>query len=153
MNETIWVHKLNLAGEVTWQYKGHVLRREPNAVVLEASFNRADLPFQDVVFKHNDRFIETFYTDRWYNIFEIHDRDDGKLKGWYCNVGHPAALGDGTVSYIDLALDLWVSTDGTQTVLDQDEFETLQLEPAERAQALAALQELQALFNRKRPLH
>ena len=66
---------------------------------------------------------------------------------------HPAALGDGTVSYIDLALDLWVSTDGTQTVLDQDEFETLQLEPAERAQALAALRELQALFNRKRPLH
>jgi len=51
---------------VTWQYEGQVLRRERNAVVLEAFFNRPDLPFMDVTFKKNDRFVETFYTDRWY---------------------------------------------------------------------------------------
>ncbi len=153
MSETIRVQKLNLAGEVTWQYEGHVLRRESGAVVLEAYFNRPDLPFQDVVFRENDRFIETFYTDRWYNIFEIHDGDDGRLKGWYCNVGRPATLGEGTVSYVDLALDLWISADGSQTVLDRDEFEALNLDVSEREKALAALQALQEQFESRKPPH
>ncbi len=151
MREPIRVQKLNLAGDVTWHYDGHVLRREANAVVLEAYFNRADMPFQDVVFKQNDRFVETFYTDRMYNIFEIHDRDDHHLKGWYCNIGRPASLGEGTVSYVDLALDLWVSADGRQTVLDRDEFEALKLEPGEHERALAALKELQDRFKANEP--
>lgn len=151
MSDATRVRKLNLAGEVTWQYDGRILRREANAVVLEAFFNRPDLPFQDTVFRENDRFVETFYTDRWYNIFEIHDYDSGELKGWYCNIGRPATLGDGVVSYIDLALDLWVSADGRQTVLDLDEFDALGLEPGERARALSALQQLQALFESKQP--
>lgn len=151
MTETIKVLKCNLKGEVTWQYEGRVLRREPNAVVLEAFFNRPDLPFMDVVLKKNDRFVETFYTDRWYNIFEIYDRDTGSLKGWYCNVGHPAILTDEAVSYVDLALDLWVSADGKQTVLDEEEFHALHLEPKDQKQALAALTELQEAFRTKRP--
>ena len=108
----ITVLKKNLAEEVTWQYEGVVVRREPNAVILEALFNRPDMPFMDIVLKQNDRFVETFYNDRWYNIFEIYDRDDGQIKGWYCNVGKPAIIEDGMVSYVDLALDLWVSADG-----------------------------------------
>jgi predicted RNA-binding protein associated with RNAse of E/G family len=144
------VLKKNLAGEVTWKYSGNVLRREKNFVILEAFFNRPDMPFMDVVFKENDRFVETFYNDHWYNIFEIHDRDDDEIKGWYCNVGHPAMIEDGTVSYVDLALDLWVSANGTQTVLDEDEFEELSLDETTREQAMSALAELQALFKSKR---
>ncbi len=145
----IKVLKLNLAGKVTWQYEGRVLRREPNAVVLEAFFNRPDMPFVDVVLKKDDRFVETFYSDRWYNIFEIHDRDDDKLKGWYCNVGKPAVIEDGVVSYVDLALDLWVSSNGKETVLDEDEFESLKLGAQERDHALTALAELKRLFESK----
>ncbi len=149
MSEPIKVLKKNLEGRVTWQYEGQVLRRERNAVVLEAFFNRPDLPFMDVTFKKNDRFVETFYTDRWYNIFEIYDRDDGNLKGWYCNVGRPAVLSDGAVSYVDLALDLWVSADGKQTVLDEAEFDELSLDVSEREKALSALAELQRLFKKQ----
>jgi hypothetical protein len=151
VKDPIRVLKLNLAGEVTWQYEGHVLRREPNAVILEALFNRPDMPFVDVVFKRNDRFVETFYADRWYNTFEIYDRDNGKLKGWYCNIGRPATIGDGMVSYADLALDLWVSADGKQTVLDKAEFDALILDPLERANCLTALAELQRTFKSKQP--
>lgn len=153
MTDAIKVLKRNLSGEVTWQYEGRVLRREPNAIVLEAFFNRPDLPFMDVVLRENDRFVETFYTDRWYNIFEIYDRQDGRLKGWYCNIGRPAVISDGAVSYVDLALDLWVSADGKQTVLDEDEFDTLPLEAEEREKALAALAELQKKFQTQRPPH
>lgn len=147
----ITVLKKNLAGEVIWQYEGVILRRETNAVVLEALFNRPDTPFMDIVLKEHDRFVETFYNDRWYNIFEIYDRDDGKIKGWYCNVGMPAVIEEGVVSYVDLALDLWVSADGKQTVLDEDEFENLNLNDEVRSDALNGLKELKFLFESKNP--
>lgn len=147
----ITVLKKNLAGEVTWQYDGVVLRREPNFIVLEALFNRPDTPFMDIVLKENDRFVETFYSDRWYNIFEIYDRDDGQVKGWYCNIGKPAVIEDGVVSYVDLALDLWVSVDGNQTVLDEEEFAELGLDKALSAEALKGLDELKRWFETKNP--
>ena len=147
----ITILKKNLAGEVTWQYEGRVIRYEPNAVVLEALFNRPDMPFMDVILKKDDRFVETFYIDRWYNIFEIHDRDDGRIKGWYCNIGKPAVLEDGIVSYIDLALDLWVSGDGKQTVLDEDEFEELELDDDTRQNALAGLEDLRRFLKNDGP--
>ena len=143
MPEKITVKKLNLAGEVTWIYTGYVLQRDDTKVVLEARFNRPDTPFFDIMLKQNDRFVETFYTDRWYNIFEIHDRDDDQLKVWYCNLGRPALLEPGTVSYVDLALDLLVYPDGRQVVLDEDEYALLPLDAAEKSQVEAALQELQ----------
>src|SRR5215212_12021596 len=99
----IKVQKKNPAGEVTYQYEGVMLARDENSVTLEALFDRADMPFMDVVFKTGDRFVEYYYSNRWYNIFAIHDRDDGKVKGWYCNIGKPAVIEDGVVSYIDLA--------------------------------------------------
>jgi len=100
------------------------------------------------VFKRGDRLIETFYSDRWYNVFAVYDRDDGALKGWYCNVTRPATITDAAVSSDDLALDVWVSTQGEATVLDEDEFAALPLPPADRAAARAALTQLLALARR-----
>lgn len=147
----IKVQKKNPAGEVTYEYEGVLLEHDEHSIVLEALFDRADMPFMDVVFRTGDRFVEYYYTDRWYNIFAIHDRDDGKIKGWYCNVGEPAVFEDGIVSYVDLALDLWVSTNGDQTVLDEDEFHELKLDDALRSRALQALTELKELFLNKKP--
>ena len=147
----ITVFKRNLDGEVTWQYEGRVLERAASFVILEAFFNRDDMPFMHIVLKRNDRFVETFYADRWYNVFEIYDRDDGNFKGWYCNVGFPAVLEKDIVSYVDLALDLWVSAKGAQTVLDEDEFQDLSLEDETRRQALSALETLQREFANKKP--
>jgi protein associated with RNAse G/E len=141
------VLKKNLAGEVIWQYEGQVLQRGENFIILEAFFNRDDLPFQGTVLKRNDRFVETFYADKWYNIFEIYDRDDGMLKGWYCNIGKPAVIEAETISYIDLALDLWVTPSGKQTVLDEDELEELNLDEDLRQNIYAGLRELQARFS------
>jgi protein associated with RNAse G/E len=151
MKTSIKVQKKNLAGEVTWQYDGMILQRETNFVILEALFNRPDTPFMDIVLKENDRFVETFYGDRWYNIFEIYDRDDGRIKGWYCNIGMPAVIEDGLVSYVDLALDLWVSANGKQTVLDRDEFDEMNLSEELQAGALNGLKEVQLFFKSKKP--
>jgi predicted RNA-binding protein associated with RNAse of E/G family len=143
----ITVRKRNEKGLVTWEYTGEILERGEDFIRLEARFNRADTPFQGIVLKQGDRFVETFYTRRWYNIFEIHDRDDNVLKGWYCNVGRPAVWdAPNTLSYIDLALDLWVTPEGRQTVLDEAEFEALELDESTRINARDALAELQARF-------
>ena len=147
----IRVQKKNPAGEVTYEYEGSLLSQDENSVVLEALFDRDDMPFMDVVFKRGDRFVEYYYTDRWYNIFVVHDRDDARIKGWYCNIGKPAEFEDSTVSYIDLALDLWVSSSGEQTVLDEEEFESLELDDELRAGARKGLEELQELFLNGKP--
>lgn len=146
VGDPITVLKLNLTGRVTWQYEGRVTLLAPDRLELEARFDRADLPFQGVLLKRGDLFHETFYFDRWYNIFAIYDRDDGALKGWYCNISYPATTGKRTVSFVDLGLDLWVAADGAQQVLDEEEFAALPLRPEERARALDALRELQARF-------
>lgn len=151
MQYSVKVQKKNPAGEVKHEYEGVVLSRDEHKIVLEALFDRPDMPFMDVVFKKGDRFVEYYYTDRWYNIFVIHDRDDERVKGWYCNIGLPAVFEDGIVSYVDLALDLWVSANGEQNVLDEDEFESLQLEEELRAGALRGLDELKMLFVKKKP--
>jgi uncharacterized protein len=148
MKRPITVIKRNQSGEEVMRYEGVILQKELRVVVLEARFNRADMPFMGITFKQGDRFVETYYTDRWYNIFEIHDRDDDQIKGWYCNIGRPAIFEtDDRLSYVDLALDLWIAVDGTQTVLDEEEFAALSLDADTKYRARAALMDLQTLFS------
>jgi uncharacterized protein len=145
---SITIIKRDAQGKETWRYSGNLVRRDGGALHIEAPFNYKETPFMGITIKPGDPFVEVYYTDRWYNIFEIHDRDDGHLKGWYCNVGRPAVEeGEGVISYIDLALDLWVAPDGTQTVQDEDEFAALDLDAETRRQARAALEELKQLFS------
>jgi protein associated with RNAse G/E len=59
---------------------------------------------------------------------------------------------DDSISYIDLALDLWVTPDGQQTILDEDEFAGLDLDGKTTTQALAALGSLQSWFQGQWPL-
>jgi predicted RNA-binding protein associated with RNAse of E/G family len=146
----ITVIKRNWQGEETWRYTGVLTRREGTALHLEAPFNWKQTEFMGITIRPGDPFVEVFYTDRWYNIFEIHDRENGAIKGWYCNIGRPAVEeGEGVISYVDLALDLWVTPAGEHTMLDEDEFAALELDPDTRSQALAALEELRGLFRGK----
>jgi hypothetical protein len=39
-----------------------------------------------MLLKQRDRFLELYLFDRYFNIYEIYDRDTGILKGWYCNI-------------------------------------------------------------------
>ena len=142
----VTVLKLDPQGKETWRYQGQVISQGSNQIVLEAYFDREDRLFHGMPLCKGDRFLETYYTDRWYNVFEIHSRAEDALRGWYCNVSTPARLEGTMLSYHDLALDLLVFPDGRQIVLDEDEFAELELSPQERERALAALRELQVSF-------
>jgi len=149
MRSSITVVKLDVHGRETWRYTGQLIERGQDYVVLEAYFDRADSLFYGMPLCAGDRFIETYYANRWYNIFEIHARENGDLRGWYCNITRPAQITDHRVSYVDLALDLLVFPDGRQIVLDEDEFAALPLSDAERHQARIALDELRARFRQE----
>jgi protein associated with RNAse G/E len=139
MTDTITVYKLDHHGRELWRYPARVLARDAHSIRLEGFFNRDDTPVGPAVFRRGDRLVETFYSDRWYNVFAVYDRDDGALKGWYCNITRPATITDEAVSGDDLALDVWVSPDGAATVLDEEEFAALELGEDERDAARQAL--------------
>ncbi len=139
------VRKLDHAGREVWRYPAVVVREDPGAIVVEANFNRDDLDLGFTTFKRGDRFVETFYNDRWYNVFAVYDRDSGALKGWYANICRPATWDAGQIDCQDLALDVWIDPDGRVTLLDEDEFAALPLTGAERSQARQALDRLLAL--------
>jgi hypothetical protein len=145
----VTVTKLDHEGIETWRYSGNLVEHRSNSITIEAFFDRADMEFHGITLGFGDRFVETYYFDRWYNIFEIHHKEDDHLKGWYCNVSSPAKLQGKTILYRDLALDLLVFPDGRQIVLDEDEFKNLKLNQYERQNAMAALTELKAYFREK----
>lgn len=145
----ITVSKRNEKGEETWRYQGKLLERGENYILLEAYFDRADTKIAGMLLAKGDRFVETYYTDRWYNIFEIHDRENDLLRGWYCNIGCPAKINGDRLSYVDLALDLLVFPDGRQVVLDEDDFAKLDISSEQRRKARTALSELQEKFRKK----
>jgi len=144
--DQVSVIKLNPEHQETWRYNGHILKQDGQQVLLEAFFNRKDLPFHGIVLREGDRFIEAYFSDRWYNIFEIYDREDQRLKAWYCNVTLPAEIHENSIAYVDLALDLLVFPDGRQLVLDEDEFAELDIDDKTHAGALQGLDELKLYF-------
>jgi hypothetical protein len=100
----ITIIKQNVKGEETWRYSGRVMQKNSSSILIEANFNRPDTPFHGIVLGRGDRFVEIYYSSRWYNIFEIHDREDDRLKGWYCNVTRPAVIYDDASS---MSIWLW----------------------------------------------
>jgi len=146
------VHKLDERGEPVWMYEGEIVARGETFVCLEARMGR-DVLTDYVHFRAGDRMTEYFYTDRWYNIFRIEDRDSQQLKGWYCNITRPATITvDGDTADIradDLALDVFIGTDGGFRILDEDEFDAIDISGDERAACWHAVEQLRALVRDK----
>ncbi len=140
----ITVHKLDHNGVEKLTWSGEVLERDEARVTLEARFARERMELGYVTLTPGDRFVETFFADRWYNVFALYDAADGRFKGWYCNITRPARFADGHIYSDDLALDYFVQPSGREFILDEDEFTALPLSPEEAASARAALAELRA---------
>lgn len=142
----ITIIKQNEVGQEVWRYPGQVLQQTSQACLIEAHFDLADRWKDGLLFARGDRFVEAYFSDRWFNLYEIHARENDALRGWYCNVSAPAVLKAGVIEYRDLALDLLVFADGRKKTLDEDEFAALTLTPNEQQAARQALAALQGLF-------
>ncbi len=133
-------------------YPADIAERLPNGVVLDAVWAWPTRDLGYAIFETGDHFTEYHYTDRWHNICVIHSSQNGRLKGWYCNITRPATISDETVAAEDLFLDVWVAPDGSWQVLDEDEFEADQtLDQPTREAALQALGVLLAQIAAREP--
>lgn len=146
----ITVIKRNHQGQEKLRYPGVVLARGPAWVCLEARFGFDDMTLEYVTLRRGDRFVEWFYSDRWYNVFKIHDVHSDKLKGWYCNITRPAEITPQIVAADDLALDLFVKPSGEWLLLDEDEFAAIPLTANERTAANDAVQRIYDLVKASR---
>jgi nicotinamide-nucleotide amidase len=141
----VLIHKHDSHGARKVSYPGDVVSHGAREILVRAEwrFPKQELPYATLV--PGDVFLETFYFDRWYNVFEIRSAA-GELKGWYANITRPSyfvaeesAAGAQALIWEDLELDLWMSPAGDLLMLDEDEFAAADLPPAERAAALGAV--------------
>ena len=140
--------KNDYLGNSVWEYDSKIIEQTASALLLEANFNRSDLMFNGIFLREGDRFLELYPIGKWFNIFEIHDKDNDEIKGWYCNITRPVRFNDENIFYDDLALDLLVYPDRKMLVLDEDEFRFLSLDPIETLNAKNGLAQLQEMFSR-----
>ena len=152
IGDRLTVRKLNIAGETELTWSGQLREQTRYWVQIEARFDRYDhIDLGYAVFERGDRFIEWFFTTRWYSIYQIHARGDDALKGWYCNITRPALVVDSEINTVDLALDLWVDAHGVQQLLDAGDFARLPISTRERSKAKAGLAQLRARVEQRRP--
>lgn len=144
----ITVIKRDHDGTPVLSYTGVEVERDQTSVCIEASFPYQPTAITDqFTLNTGDKMLEWFYTDRYYNIFRIYAGDSDQVKGWYCNLTRPAEFTDDTVASDDLALDILFMPDGETIVLDQDEYDALNLSVEEQATVQNALTELVGMFN------
>ena len=146
----VTIRKRDHAGDVVMTYTGRVQFADEDVIVVRCpwpSEERVNLgPF---TIGPGDIFFEYYYRRRHFNIFAIYD-PRGILKGWYCNITRWPDVTAREIQWHDLALDLLVMPGGEQLLLDQDEFEALDLAPSLCRQARMALRTLQEWVSRAR---
>ncbi len=152
----ITIYLIKPARDRIISYPGLLLRRTETRMTVRTLWTEEMGPVDTgyVVFEPGDYLFEHFYSDRWFNVFELH-APDGRLKGWYCNITRPAIFHAESVESEDLDIDLFVSPDRTRIlVLDEDEYAARGLalsDPPAHEAVQAALVELTRLAERGEP--
>lgn len=136
----VLVRKLDHRGREQTTYEAEITHRDAHCVVMPVLWTRKEIVTGYTTFAPGDLLIETFYTDRWYNVMELRAPDD-TLKGWYANITRPTRVRDSEVEWEDLKLDVWMSASGDALVLDEEEFDAIsgELQPDEAITARAAV--------------
>jgi len=118
---TVRVLKHNGAEHRRWN--ATLSRREGDLIVLDAEFD-VDVSHESLgEIKRTTKTVEYYWFNRWYNVFRFL-KDDCSTRLWYCNINTPPELNGGTLTYIDLDIDILVQPDFSFQVLDEAEFET-----------------------------
>lgn len=131
------------------RWNAQLVRRAGSLLVLDATFEEEiQHPLLGIIARGTHS-LEYYWTDRWYNIFRFSE-PGGLLRNYYCNVNVPPELSAGSLSYIDLDIDVLVAPDLSYKILDEDEFEANAARfnyPIEvKRKALQALDELKHLI-------
>ena len=117
-------------------YEGRLVRRDEHSITANAEWTSPMARLGYVTLDAGDIFVETFYDNRWYNIFKI-TAPNGTVKGWYANVTRPTRILPNDIEWDDLALDVWMWPNGETQVMDEHEFEDIKPDLSAMEQQLA----------------
>lgn len=150
--ERLIVRSLKYDGRVHREWSGTVRHRDDTLIMLDAVFDaEVRHPLLGTI-ERGTQSTEYFWTNRFYSVFRFAE-PSGALRNYYCNVNTPAIIECGVLSFTDLDIDLLVAPDMTYQVLDREEFEAnsvaFNYPPELRASALAAIEELRTLIERR----
>jgi predicted RNA-binding protein associated with RNAse of E/G family len=149
--EIIRVEKLNPDGSFSFAWQAQLLVAYENLRRVSAEFNGKPTRLGRVMLSLGDCFIETYYSDRWYNIFEIYSPSDAKPKLWYFNITKPAIFEPNLIRWVDLALDVLIFPEGDHALLDLDEFGALDLDFESQRRCWQAVEQIISLAESKKP--
>jgi protein associated with RNAse G/E len=144
-------------GRVHRSWPARVARREGSLIVLDAFFAVEVRHTLIGTIEAGTLSTEFFWTDRWYSVFRFQAPAGGLIK-FYCNVNTPPTLEPGSLTFVDLDVDVLVQPDYSFEVLDEDEFERhaelYGYPDSYRAHVQEALDELRLLIeNRQFPFN
>lgn len=150
------IRKYDHLGNMKVHYEGRLVNRDVQGrcIIAEAEWISPTARLGYVTLNAGDVFIETFYENRWYNIFEIQS-PQGQVKGWYANITRPARIVPQAnkleIEWDDLALDVWMWPNGKMQTMDEHEFEDIkpELTTDELAQSLAAVDKVRMELKRR----
>ena len=147
----IQVVLLRCNGSVRHSWLGSLARADGSHVVLHAVATRR-LIFPDLVIHKGDK-LEVYFDRREWFYIQKYLSTDGRVRGWYCNIGTPITFEDSTIKTQDLILDLFVRPNGEYRVIDEDEFEAeIPNLPARTVRrVLAAKQKLIRIIKTRQP--
>ena len=119
------VVKLAPDGSEAARYPGDVVAlRSDDWVIVRATWTYRPIAIVGLAFRPGDTLLEWFSPTHPFNAFAIHT-PDGRFRGWYANVTHPARLDTRQdpplLLWHDLYLDLVALPDGSFTIRDEDE--------------------------------
>ena len=122
MSDLITVRVLKYDGSEYRRWPARLSRQTEALMVFDAEFD-ADVE-HDLLgqIRCGTRTIEYYWLDRWYNVFQFLN-EDGSIRLYYCNINLPPVFAGGTLTYVDLDIDILVQPDLSSEVLDLDEFE------------------------------
>jgi hypothetical protein len=98
-----------------------VVRRDAGYLVISFHSDK-EYRINDIIIPRGSTTMAHHWTDRGYVLWRMF-ASDGSLIGTLFHICKDVLISDQSVSYLDLIVDIWVTTEGDTRVLDEDELE------------------------------
>jgi hypothetical protein len=88
-NPLLHLTKLDAAGQVIFGWQAELLHETATTRLARATFNLKPNQVDRIMLLPGDQFLESYFTNAWYNVIEVHDQQSAVIKAWYCNLSFP----------------------------------------------------------------
>jgi hypothetical protein len=115
------VDSLYFTGRLNKRWYSYLLADEPERLVVVRANGSPLWSSKGHFWNPPGPALEIYPRNEWFNIYYIFT-NAGELDYYYINVALPPTLEGGVLSFVDIDLDLSVSTDFSHVIHDEDEF-------------------------------